>query len=430
MIIDDSKEKNKNTIFIMRISFIIIIISFLLSVFSNKFEEYDKEFTINLQKIITIYHIFFYFSKLLNNHIFYSFIIIIIDNFTNIYITFLLFIILYIGNYISFILKLGIKQIPPYLSNNDNIKIYDCGLGWGLPSTEIIIYVPFIFIFYEIMNIYKDSINKTLKKIIQICLIIYLLFMCIGNIVIGKNYLSQIFISFLFGIGISLFIASLNINLKNGSILYSILKKTFLYLIVNIILIIIAFVIYIYNINSSPNKIEKMLCKPIQPNNNINYFNEKNGYVLLINGSFLFLSIFIVNIFLYISLKMYLVYILENDLNYFMQFNFNDSKTDLNKSTFSISIDKDTKWNKTSIIKTIIRLFISLILYVICFLPYYFIKWNENIFIVFSLKFCLSNILFYIGYFFVSKIFYIKFHLINYTLFAQIEKGYDTILLN
>jgi hypothetical protein len=254
--------------------------------------------------------------------------------------------------------------------------------------------------------------------------------MCIGNIVIGKNYLSQIFISFLFGIGISLFIASLNINLKNGSILYSILKKTFLYLIVNIILIIIAFVIYIYNINSSPNKIEKMLCKPTQQNNNINYFNEKNGYVLLINGSFLFLSIFIVNIFLYISLKMYLVYILENDLNYFIQFNFNDSKTDLNKSTFSISIDKDTKWNKTSIIKTIIRLFISLILYVICFLPYYFIKWNENIFIVFSLKFCLSNILFYIGYFFVSKIFYIKFHLINYTLFAQIEKGYDTILSN
>ena len=127
---------------------------------------------------------------------------------------------------------------------------------------------------------------------------------------------------------------------------------------------------------------------------------------------------------------MYLVYILENDLNYFIQFNFNDSKTDLNKSTFSISIDKDTKWNKTPKFKSFIRLFLSLIICAVSFLPYYLIKWDENIFIIFSLKFCLSNILFYIGYFFISKIFYIKFHLINYTLFAQIEKGYEPFLLN
>ena len=430
MIIHDSKQEKKSTFFLMNLSFIIFMISFLLSIFSNHLENFDKNITKKLQEIVTIHYIFFYISKLLNNHIAYSFIVVIIDNFTNIYITFLLFLILYFGNYISVILKLCIQYYPPYLNNNDDIKIYDCGLGWGLPSTEIIIYIPFIFMLYEIMNIYKDSINKILKKIIQICLVIYLLFMCIGNIIIGKNYLSQVIFSVLFGIGISLFIISLNINLKNGIILYSILKKGFLYFIANVILLIIAYVIYIYNIKQTPNLIEKMLCKPTQLNMDPKYFNENNGYYLLINGSFLFLSIFLVNIFLYISLKMYLVYILDNDLNYFMQFNFNYSKTDLNTSTFSIIIDKDTKWNKTPPLKSFIRLFVSLILCTISFLPYFLIKGNKNIFIIFSLKFCFSNLLFYIIYFFVSKIILIKLHLINYTLFAQIEKGYEPFLLN
>ena len=433
MIINDSKEK-KNTVFIMRISIIIIFISFFFHIFIQYYQEKKNffffiEITKCFQQELQIDILFYisYISIILNNHITYSIIIVIIDNFTNLFITFLLFIILYIGSYISLILKLSIKDAPPYL--NDDIKIFDCGLGWGLPSTEIIIFVIFVSIIFEIMNVYKDSINRVLKKIIQICLIIYLLFICVGNMIIGKNYFSQILFSLLFGFGISLFIISLNINFKKGYILYSILTKTTLYLIFNIILIIIAFVLYIYNIFQTPNNIEKKLCKSkIECQKNI--FKETNGYFLLVNGSFLFLTIFLGNIFLYISLKMYLVYILDNDLNNFMQFNFNDLKTDLNTSTYSIIIDKDTKWNKTPKFKSFIRLFLSLIICAVSFLPYYLIKWDENIFIIFSLKFCLSNILFYIGYFFISKIIYIKLHLINYTLFAEIEKGNEHLILN
>lgn len=422
----NKNEKPKTKVGTINFSLILFSIAFSIIFLKKIFfflDSFDEQITKSLQKMFNESMIdkIIKISKIINNNITYSMIIMIVDNFSNIFISFILSIILFFGNYISSILKLIFIEENVFIKNT-NIKIFYCSFGYGLPSSEILILVSFIFSLLKFMKLNEKSFNHLSKFFIYFFSFLILIFSCFSLIISGTYFFTQILFSFFFGWGIYNFIFGLNIDLQDGNSLYNLLNKDFQILIVNFILLLIFIFTFIIRLKREPKIFENVIC------NKEKMFNENNGFYILNEGSFLPIGIYFANIFLFISLKLLLIYVLNNNQNYFLLFNFSQKNIDLNASFSSLFISSVTKWNKTSKIKSFLRLFINFILCSLCFIPYFLIDWNYSIYHVFLIKIFLPNCFFYLCYFFFFKKLLLKLHLINYTLFAQIGDQYDNLV--
>ena len=169
----NKNEKPKTKVGTINFSIILfsiaISIIFLKKIFS--LDLFDEQITKSLQKMFNESMIdkIIKISKIINNNITYSMIIMIVDNFSNIFISFILSIILFFGNYISSILKLIFIEENVFIKNT-NIKIFYCSFGYGLPSSEILILVSFIFSLLQITfsNILGFRFNLIIKVNIKI----------------------------------------------------------------------------------------------------------------------------------------------------------------------------------------------------------------------------------------------------------------------
>ena len=146
---------NKKSLSISLVLFLLEIVLFIL-IKLNIFESMDSSIAKSLQpdkiendEIPTLIKIVYYLNRIYIPYI----IIIIVNNFSNVYNTFILFNILSIICYISCILKfIFYKFIPP----KDGI-IYYCGEGWNLPSTEMMISVFFYLALWNILFFNKNN---------------------------------------------------------------------------------------------------------------------------------------------------------------------------------------------------------------------------------------------------------------------------------
>ena len=420
--VNSPKRKSKK----LRIIFSIIFtsIAFLLLYFKkiNEKNEYDLSYSEKIQTFFSPYQKYILFiSKITTNFSIFLFLIIFIDNYKNIFLSFILIEIFSFGHYFSSIIKLIFNDKNPFFIINKD-KIHDCGHGWGFPCENIVIIIPFFFLLYDISKLNE---RKVILKIFYILLFfILILFNCLSIIVNGTYFLSQVIMSLLIGLAIYQILCGLNLEYQNGHTLYIILKHYYIYLLINIFMILTLLISFIYSIKVNKDK-EIKIC-----DNEIDY-STKNGNLIINEGSFFSAAIFIGNIFAYFSIKGQYVYLLENNRNYWFQFNFDElgvSESSKNISSSSIIIMKQTKWNNTSQIKSFMRIFLSIFFSLLCFLPYYYIDWKYNFFLKFFVKYLLSFFLFYFVYFFLFKILSKKLHLINFTLFVQIDDKQESWL--
>lgn len=422
--VNNPKRKSKK----MRIIFsiILITISFLLLCFKklNERNKYDLMYSEKIQKIFSEYQKnILLISKITNNFFLFLFLILFIDNYTNIFISFILIEIFSFCHYFSSIIKLTFNDKNPFFFKNE-YKVHDCGIGWGIPCENIIIIIPFFFLLYDISTLNQRNIIFKIFYIIFSLIII--LFNCLSLIINETYFLSQIIISLLIGYSIYQILCSFNFDYDNGHILYILLKHYCIYLLINILMILTLIISFIYSIKVNKD-IKDKICID---DSKINY-NDKNGNKIINEGSFISAAIFISNFFAYFSLKSQYILSLDNNKNYWFQFNFDElgiSESIDNLSSGSIIIMKQTKWNNTSKIKSFIRFLLSIIISFICFLPYFYIDWNSNFLLIFFVKYLLSFFLFYFVYFFLLKIIFKKFHCINFTLFIQIDEKPESLL--
>lgn len=363
------------------------------------------------------------------NHFFvYYSIIIIINNFNDIYKTFMLFHILSINVYFSSIIKfLFYKTSFNSLSEQEaeGAFIYYNSKGFTLPCTEIMISVSF---FLSLWKIYLISYNNSIDNIIKgengnnkksgiknFLFQYFLLFLVIiingvnviGIAMIGYYFMSEIIFSLILGIAIYLFVFETNlIWLNDGQILIDFIREKFnLYMIINIILSVISFI---------PFFIERKISN-----------NSNNNYQSFIEGSYIFISMFIGHIFLMVGYKFEVGYVFEDDAMIYYQFHFPVNLDDMKPegdgrdNSGSINLARDTEWNNTSGWISLLRLLVTFALSAICFIPYFIIGDNNDKFgVVFFVKYFLCFGLFSIGISALFKIALRFMKLTNETLYS------------
>ena len=337
----------------------------------------------------------------------------IIFNFYTIYDCFLLINVLSIDYIISFCLKM-IYFGPTYrylIINNENdnqdVRIFYCGYGWGFPSEECIVLISFYLSLWKIstkLSIYFDNNHKIIKYFLLLFIIMLAFINIFGILLMGYYYLSHIIFSIITGIIVYLVIFESNlINLLDGKEFISFIEDKFiLYLIINLSIFVFFSIIFAIErlIGEDGNKKDK--CESIKEKNFFNY----------IDGNFIYAITFLGNIFGIIGIYLDFTCSHSGDKSKFYQLNFPQEWEDLmdsfNRGSFSGSIDitRETIWNKTSIIIYILRLIIILVYCAICFFPYFLINLtNSSIALVLFIKFLFPIILLFLGIFFYFKIF-------------------------
>lgn len=416
---------------------VLIIINFILFILINtaKLKSSDMDITEYLQDSLVknddnSIPIFLKVVHIMTNIYSPYLIIIVIFNFYTVYDCFILINILSIDYIFIFCIKM-IYLKPPYsyLNKEDEkkIKIFYCGYGWGFPSEECILMVSFYLSLWKIVTklaINFNSSQKLIQNLLLICLILLIFIYCFGILLMGFYYLSHIIFSILTGLIIYFTIFESNlINLLNGNEFINFIKNKYIhYIIVNLIIFIILSIFYLIErlaFNKSYN-----ICNTIE-NSKIFFKSGKNNCYL--DGSYSYAILFLGNIFAILGLKLDIKIVYKGNHSNYLQFNFpqqewddlidNRSRGSRDSFTDSINITRETLWNKTPLFISFLRLIVVVLLFGLCFIPYFIVDLtNTNINIILLIKFLLPIILLFLGIFFYFKPILKLMKLTNYTL--------------
>lgn len=433
--LSNKRKIDKKTIISIGFILILILMTFILLINSDKFETLDMSITHKLQrgylsesikeKSKPIFlKIVFFLNSVTSPYI----IIAIIFNFYTVYDCFMLVNILSLDYMICYILNI-IYFKPPYqlvgdidINENNEINIFFCGYGWGFPSEECIIMTSFYLSIWKILNKYSIKYTqrqKIIKYFFLIIILIVLFIFALGVLLIGYYYLSQILASFLIGLIIYLIIFETNFfNLLDGKkFLLSINKKYLYFIIVYFIAFIVLSISYI--IQRLLFNAEYIMCKPIDDHPLV---LPKSGKYSYIDGNYIMLFLFLGNIFSVIGIVIDIKYTYGGDEYSYLQFNFTQESENLldnnsSQGSFNeIHITKETMWNHTDLVTSIFRLIIVLILTTICLLLHFLISLSLDVRIVLFLRILLPITLFSLGIFFYFKLILRLMRLTNHTL--------------
>ena len=338
----------------------------------------------------------------------------VIYNFCTVYDCFILVNVLSIDYIFSFIFKIMYNN-PGYFfqsKNEENIKIFYCGYGWGFPSEESIIAVSFYLSIWKIcckLSFKFNQIQKIIKYFFLCLIIMLLLFYNICTLLSGYYFFSHIIFSNIFGLIVYLiFFESNFFNLLDGGEFMNFLDKyNLLYIIINLSLYVIFSGIFFYLRLTEKEKQKYGICTAEDGNK---YFNSSGNYNSYLDGTYCFCMLFLGNIFASTGLILDIKCAYSNNEFVFYQINFPQEFGELmdtkSKSSFSdsIHITRDMTWNNTQISISFLRLFIVLVFCWSCFFPYIFVSLTDtHIVIILTIKIFLPPMLFFLGIFFYLK---------------------------
>ena len=358
-------------------------------------------------------------------------IVICVYNFGNVYKSFVLFMIITVGNLLSAYIKFIYVQETP--SFHKGVTVYYCGVGWGLPATQILISTTFYLTLWKIISLKIK--NFVINTIILIVIILFLLLLGFSSIIEGAYFFNQVLFSMILGTGIYLlFFEGIRVNLTDGKQFFNLIRrKIWVYLAIEVALIlplIILFLIYTLEPLPTNNNYTYFVCKATLQNET--YFDadkltdQKEIRNFSYKTSLLLLAFFLPSFFCIIAVKMELRFMFKDVYENWFQFNFsnedNSQENDDVSLMTSISITRDTKWNNTKWTYSIARLIVLLLMWFIASLPYFLIKNSSPFLLVFFIQIMLSFSLFALGGFFIFKLLFLKTTCINGTLLSMIQE--------
>ena len=367
----ENEENNLNK----KIFILIIIITFLIEFLVREFL-----FSISIPIIIFLQRNFYYFYPI---ELFFSlfgmekgiFLILIISyNISNILIPLILLSISLISIYIGGILKIIYQNERPFFINSE-IKVLNCEGGFGNPSNHSLLSTFFYLSLYEIYVNKNEKINEKKKNLIYFLTIIFIFSIVFSRMFLGVHTLNQI----LFGslIGFFLYFFMFKIYKFNQNVLFIIYNfKQIVFVI--IFLIIFGFFNYYFFFNFD-NKIlyEKY-----------NFMIEKNcpNFPIikrLENESFYCIFVLSVLIFAVFGIYYEYYYIFSANVSKFIKYNFNnENENEINLLNNNVN----NRWNKTNFNVSIKRFCVILIVCGILLIPYFFISYDNNFFVVLVFK--------------------------------------------
>ena len=150
--------------------------------------------------------------------------------------------------------------------------------------------------------------------------------------------------------------------------------------------------------------------------------NQKCGSETLLNvgfqyEAFLLFAVFFSNIGAFVGIKSEMHFTFDGDVEDWNDYNFPKLEEDSSSLMSSFSQSRETQWNHTRFHISLLRLVVLLILSTIFLIPYIFISFAENTFIVFFFKIFLPLSLIFFFIYYGAKPILKKLKLVNEPIF-------------
>ena len=426
MIVQGSSIHIKRTPFRIKILILLITISF---VFVTEFAYRDVLFNVSIGIIESMQKnssfIFLktmsYFQIIVGKK-FLAFIIMIVYNFANIYKSFLLIMILCIISLTTSLLKLRYTNPRPYYNTNPNTILpfpFPCEHDYGNPSDDSIIFILFYSALFKMIieSGFKHK-NMALKIILYVALCFLFFILMVTRLASGLDSLNQIIFGSLIGLCIYYVLFHLiEINTNDSKQLLKVVQmKNIYYFLLNFILLIpILLLIFLkeYETDDKKNWVINIKTKcNKQEDGNFKYIeNTSFQYQAFLNMGFFFS-----NIAAFISMKLEFYYTFNDKIENWTKYNI-PTKIDDDCLLSNLSVEKDTQWNHTNNIKSLIRLVMIIILCFLLYIPFQMIPDDYPFSILLIFKEFLGHFLFNLGMFYFFKIVFRKLKLVEMSVF-------------
>lgn len=344
---------------------------------------------------------------------------VLVYNFVNTYKSFILTCTLFIASLVVGALKMVYISPRPYWILETKIISYGpCDTGWGNPSghslTNVAIFLTLWHILFDCEQLRNRNILKYLTFAFAVLCMITIFF---ARVVVGSHSFNQVLYGSCLGFCIYFFtFYVLRIEVNNPEQLVKILEsRTLIYFLVNVLIFIFILLLYLFASNDELTKYYEEIIKHTA-------CKDEPLSKLLQNEGFLTVGIFLSNMSAYIGLKLEYYFSFHGNYENWKLYNFEeDEMIDDNQSLMStISVNKETQWNHTSIVISIIRLIIISLLTTIPMLMFILIPSNINLYVqlVFKVFVPLSITIF--GVFFLFKPILKRLKLTNNSLYTII----------
>jgi hypothetical protein len=349
--------------------------SFKLSIFNNTFLRNENNDKVEEEESSAI---FCEIIQILNSNIFYVIICAIVANFVNLYKVTVLIYSLFLANFISSTLCFILHAPRPFMSYF-SIKPTIMYNDWGSPDNSIVVLISFYLTFYEII-IRNEKMDKSLVGKIIIFSVLGIIAFCDIFFVFAAGDLGYNQIIFSICIGIvtyQIIFFFLKVRLDKAKDLYNFLNfQIVYYLFINLILLAFQIILFLFitdnwdadyfkkNIDEQQNRI-------YYPKFFRDFFNYRKNFYLD-RGNFNNVLCFAMNIVAFLSMKLELFWTFKGEFKRWSKSNFELPKQEnivLGRFDEDFIRGENTQWNHTGIIKTIIRVILTIILCLICIAP-------------------------------------------------------------
>jgi len=353
----------------------------------------------------------------------YLILLAVVYTFTNIYKSFILLMVVLNTYLFGGLIKLILAEPRPFfeneiITNHD----YSCSIGYGNPSGHSTSGTAFYLALWHI--IFESSKLKE-KKIIKysslafICLLLLIIFF--GRFLSGTNSLDQLIFGLMIGLGIYLCIFHvLCVNVNDGAQFFTFMNvRNLIFFTVNFLIFCAALLVYIF---VPSNKEQDKWLDTIKQNSNVKCLEAIESKNVFQQEGFLMIGIFLSNFGAFLGLKLEYYFSFNTNFSNWNQYNFEKIEK-IEDSLLSKISDTEMQWNHTSIFKSIIRLILVLVLSSIILMPFFLVSSNQNVTIVFILKFFLPIGLVAFSMFYLFKIIINKFKLDNPSVFNLMNES-------
>jgi len=131
------------------------------------------------------------------------------------------------------------------------------------------------------------------------------------------------------------------------------------------------------------------------------------------NESLLSLPIFISSIFIVLGIQYEILYVFKGDENIWVKCNFKQETVDDESLLSTLTISKDTQWNHTNLVVSIVRLIVIFILNAVALIPFLLVSFDNNLYVVLIFKVFIPYSLMNFISFFVVKYLCKQLRLVN-----------------
>ncbi len=346
----------------------------------------------------------------------------LIYNFTNIYKSFILLMVILNSYLFGGLIKLILEEPRPFLSDKDITNHnFTCRIGFGNPSGHSLSGTAFYLTLWHIIFQSSKLKKKALLKYLSLCfLILFLLFVYFARFISGANSLDQLLFGMFIGLGIYIGIFHvLNANVNDGIQFYTFMNiRNLIFFTINFLIFLAALLVYIF---VQDGDILLTWLANAKQNANKDCVSAAESQNIFKQEGFLMIGVFLSNFGAFLGLKFEYYYVFNANTQNWNQYNFEKiEKTD--DSLLSKIGDHEMQWNHTSIMKSIIRLVVILCLSMVMLLPFILVSDDQTIILVFLFKFLSPIGLLAFSMFYLYKVIVQKFKLDNNTVFILMQE--------